>query len=143
MHSKFADEVEKLHGVRYVLQGRNDNGLDCIGLVIYAMNRCGLNPQSRRDYTIGNENYSHDFVRYTSMSCDRIETLDELERGDIILFSGAIGQGAKHCGVYTSDGKHGKIFTHTTKPLTKVVEELLDARWRRLTHSIWRIKDNG
>lgn len=136
MHDTFANEIVKLIGVKFVKQGRNLKGLDCLGIIIYALKQMGFTPPTRSDYSLHGEDYSDDLIRYIKYSCDPVADMSECKRGDLIIFSAFFNGKPKHLGVI--DGA-GDTFIHTNEELGKCVREEINENWQDLTHSIWRI----
>tara|TARA_R110000824_G_scaffold20947_1_gene78566 strand:+ start:704 stop:1123 length:420 start_codon:yes stop_codon:yes gene_type:complete len=138
MHETFADEIEKLVGIRFIKQGRTLQGLDCLGIIIYALKQMGITPKTRDDYSLHGENYSEDLIRYINYSCDPVSDISESQRGDLIVFSAFFNGYPKHLGVIDVAGDS---FIHTNEELGKCVREEMNENWQGLTHSIWRIKN--
>ena len=136
------EEAKKLVGVPFKPQGRNESGLDCLGLILRAYQKCGIEVPSRGNYNIGLENYSESLIHYSSMSHDRIDSIDDVQDGDVLVFSNKPQEPPKHFGFCSNSGKgfEDLIVIHTTSQLGKVVEEQLEQRWFPLLHSIWRLK---
>ena len=131
-----ADAARLLVGTPYHHQGRKAGvGLDCIGVPILAARAAGLDV--------------HDFAAYGPMpvpevlldeiakDCDKVEPSD-MRTGDILCFKSGFTH-PSHFGVLLGDMPERK-FVHAYNKLDRVNVQILDDRWLRLLHSVWRVK---
>ena len=97
----------------------------------------------RDDYNIGSENYSKSMLTHVVISHDRIYSIDDVQDGDVLLFSSRPNSRPKHFGLCSNAGEgfENLVVIHTTSQIGKVVEEQLEQRWFPLLHSIWRLKE--
>lgn len=108
-------------GVRFRHQGREpEQGLDCVGLVIYTRKQLGL---SSFDYL----NYAHTPDPAKLIELLRAELvpieIDEVQPGDVLHFR--VGNNPVHVGLATDNG-----VIHSVANLRGVVEHRLDDEWR-------------
>ena len=79
----YINELVKLNNINYVELGRNEFGVDCIGLPILALSK--LNIKIKEDLSfyspVGN---STDLINALSINC-KLKNFKELEKGDILL----------------------------------------------------------
>lgn len=97
---------EDLLGVPYKLQGRDKNGFDCYGLVIFYEKLLGnFLVDCKAEYpTINNEQYFNDNVS-NILGCSKMKQTDNPRYGDIILFYDRKGR-SNHISVYLYDGDY-------------------------------------
>lgn len=99
-----SDYAKQFEGFKYVYGAENpDTGFDCSGLIYYVFRQFGyrLNRVAKDQNTDG----------------EKIESVDELLPGDIVLFSN--GGAINHCGIYLGndlfihamDSEHGVVIT--------------------------------
>lgn len=93
--SKDADALAKaameLVGTRFRLHGRDPmTGLDCVGLVVCAMEAAGRNAPSPRDYAIRNRSIAH--LLHFAATAGLYEAEGDIAPGDILLASPAPAQ---------------------------------------------------
>lgn len=77
----FVEAARGFLGVPWVHQGRTERGMDCVGLVVLAMRRCGVN--APLDATYGRMQDYLQARRYLDQFCVRV---GQATVGDIILF---------------------------------------------------------
>ena len=146
--SQFLDKVQVIKSLNpaYKQPGDGSNGVcDCIGLIIGAIRRMGLKWTG-----IHGSNYA---ARYQAVNLSKIQSLDELELGDVMLKAYEKGQGKwnlptryhKGYQYYTGDLKdyyhagvvtqlNPVVITHMTSPSIKTLtinsmKELTKYNW--------------
>ncbi len=135
---QFVEEIKRLHGVPFILQGRTASGLDCAGLLAYAGRQTGHEVPTQEDYTV-TENYSERMMAHVAMSSKMLKDRDEWLLGDCMVFAtNELLNHITHIAVLTSIEGDTIKFTHTTPRTQKVQEEILDAHWLPRLHSVWR-----
>lgn len=131
--SEFVAAAQACVGIPFRHQGRNEYGLDCIGLVKFARLKCG--PWALAD--------KHDVTTYRRNPQARLaETLprlatkiDEPELGAIALIQWPRFAHANHVGILTP----GNI-VHAYEEVKRVVETSYREPWLRWTVSLWRLQ---
>lgn len=124
------DSVKKWLGVPYKHNGRNADGIDCLGLVSEFLSDNEVNIPDGDGEKIEKDWYKSDperYVRGLSSYGEKIESMNDLEPLDIICFC-IDGEHITHSGVVINDNK----FIH-----------ILDGRQvtvNRLNHRFWRKK---
>jgi cell wall-associated NlpC family hydrolase len=119
-------------GARFRLQGRNPaTGLDCIGLVIWSAQRCGLTLPDASDYLLSDTPARLD-AALLQASLKQIDPR-VLAAGDMVrLLSG--GQ-PLHLAIYGD-----ATLIHADARLRKVVEHRLTADWRERIVAAYRFE---
>jgi NlpC/P60 family putative phage cell wall peptidase len=118
-------------GTPFHHQGRAAGvGLDCIGLVIVALNATGIAVRDRADY-----GRRPDGKSLTEALTEHGATpADPIQAGDILLFR-YDGQ-PQHVALATG----GETMIHSFAPAGKVVETLIGAYWRRRLVGVYRFE---
>lgn len=98
-------------GRPYVWGGTTPNGFDCSGLVQYAYRQVGVNI-ARTSYAQANNGYS--------------VGLNNLQAGDILLFSYNGGASIEHVAIVTDSSGN---FVHASNPSTGVITGNVNASW--------------
>ena len=107
----FAERARALVGTRFRPQGRDANGLDCIGVIVATF---GIDAdQVRRDYKLSDDHRSD--VRKALLEHFRKVPRTWLRPGDLILMS--VGDRQAHLAVRTDVG-----FVHAHAGIRRVVE---------------------
>lgn len=116
--------------VPYRHQGRNLQGLDCIGLVIYVCQKAGILPAEfeRSDY---GRMPTPELVQRTALYCRRVEAV---EPGLLALIRWPGEPGAGHAAICA-----GATLIHCDRDHGHVVEHGYVGHWVRLTDSLWRL----
>lgn len=120
-------------GTPYHHQGRVAGvGLDCIGVPILAARAAGCEVHDFAGY--GPLPMPEVLLREIAEDCEQIPTA-EAKPGDVLCFKSGLTT-PTHFGVLV-DAEH---FVHAYNKLDRVSVQLLDARWQRALHSVWRIR---
>jgi|WetSurSiteA1Bulk_404760.scaffolds.fasta_scaffold00619_4 cell wall-associated NlpC family hydrolase len=128
----YLKEVRKYVGTPFLHQGRDKNGMDCIGIIVVPLNEVGFfkydNTNYKR-YGLGGE-----IIQILSKHCYEIDwPNEELKAGDILMFS---RQKSQHLAIYT-----GSTIIHANNFVGKVVEHDLDEKWTNLITKVFRYKE--
>jgi murein DD-endopeptidase / murein LD-carboxypeptidase len=111
MAEDYAAAARALVGVRFRLQGRSDNGMDCVGVVLAAY---GLTAASvRRDYSMRGDHAAE--IRSTLERDFRRISRGQSRPGDLLHL--LVAPDRHHFGIKTAAG-----FVHAHGGLGKVVE---------------------
>jgi NlpC/P60 family putative phage cell wall peptidase len=103
-------------------------GLDCIGLVIVALQATGMTVHDRTDY--GRRPDGHSLV--TALKQHGAQRVDEIQAGDILLFR--YDQQPQHVALATSRD----TMIHAFAPAGKVIETNIGDYWRRRLTGVYR-----
>ena len=115
-------------GTRYKHQGRDEFGLDCVGLIIKVAHQCGVTDYDTTNYP--RRPNSHDFIREMKGQLTRLPKR-EIKSGDIIMFR---SRGMPcHVGIKVSPEK----FIHAYLPHKKVTVDPIEA-YKHLIVCGWR-----
>lgn len=122
------EHARALLGVPWRHQGRSDRGLDCVGLVLLAVQRAGAIPADfeRRNY---GRLPGEELARKTGEYCDE---LTNSEPGALILIRWPGVRDASHVALCT-----GETLIHCYRNAGKVVEHGYREPWNRWTDSAW------
>lgn len=112
-------EALTLVGCRYRHRGRNEHGIDCVGVPIVVAWRLGLMEEDVRDYPDRPDGSLLD--RFEEAGCRRISPL-RAQHGDILIFA---ERGTRcHCGIMVEHyGEPGVVHGHLRR--RKVMKESL------------------
>lgn len=128
---EFIKQVKLYVGVPFRHQGRDKNGIDCVGLIVTPLNNMGF-------FTYDNKNYKRyglggEIHKVMKDYCYEVDNIKALKRGDILLFSKGNSQ---HLGVFT-----GYSIIHSNNIIGKVVEHDLTDEWTSLITKVYRYKE--
>lgn len=118
-------------GVPWKHQGRSRLGIDCIGLVVVCARSCGLAVRDRTDY-----GRDPDGTILVALAAHLVPS-DGMSAGDVALLEYARGI-PRHVGII-GEQPEGLSLIHADSRAGKVVEHLIDARWRRRIVGVWRL----
>ena len=123
-------------GLAWLHQGRTPDGLDCVGLVFYALAGVGWYPDDPKwwqwtDYTRRvSEEHILKFARLEAVR--ELTTLDECEVGDVILIRYEGAEAAQHVGILTRKRSDGVVtWIHASTEEGCVVEHRLSPQWKQ------------
>jgi cell wall-associated NlpC family hydrolase len=137
-------------GVRFRHQGRNRNGVDCVGLVIMAAYEIGIATGAEKVSGYSRQPNQKDFDHWCGKFCDklpynRLHGLGrQLEVGDLISFWIEDEGIPRHIAVYTgvdSQGRQRMIHSYA-KENRGVVEMPIDpSYWKQRVSGLYRYRD--
>jgi hypothetical protein len=118
-------------GVRFIHQGRERTGLDCVGLVVRAVTDCGGRPRDCRTYRrLPQDETMH---RLLAEQLDRA-AVDEARRGDVLALH--LRGGYRHCAIVTEVLEPGRAWQIIHALVGRgVVEHRLDGVWLAQHHA--------
>jgi hypothetical protein len=111
MTTDYAARAQALVGTRFRPQGRGEDGLDCVGVILATFEIPAKTV--RRDYRL-NGNHERDMKRALGATF-RAVSLTQLRSGDVMML--AAGPSQRHLAVRTSAG-----FVHAHAGIGRVVE---------------------
>jgi cell wall-associated NlpC family hydrolase len=128
---EFVNHAKKYVGTPFLHQGRDKNGMDCIGVVVVPLNEIGFFEYDNKNYKrygLGGE-----IIEILTKYCYQIDYPNtDLKAGDILMFS---KQKSQHLAIYT-----GYSIIHANNNIGKVVEHDLDDKWKELITRVYRYK---
>ena len=130
--TKYLEKARSYINTPFKHQGRNKNGLDCIGIVVVPLNDIGFftyENKNYRKYGLGGE-----IIDVLSKYCYEVEKPFKYMAGDILLFSKGASQ---HLAIYTD--KNTIIHAHNF--VGKVVEHSLTQDWEINITKVFRYKE--
>jgi cell wall-associated NlpC family hydrolase len=122
------NDAREMLGVRWHHQGRNEYGIDCIGLAIYIAKKRGLSDYDETGY--GRLPESKRLWLALNAQMDRVK---EMQPGDLLLMRFEIEP--QHVAFYTGDS-----IIHALTQARKVVEHPLDQLWLSRVVAIFRFR---
>lgn len=137
--TNIAERARSLKDVPFLHQGRDRNGIDCIGLMAYAVQLPFEQiPPYPRD--------PHDGKLERAM-CDVFgaplltkPTIDQLREGDLaaMQYRGPV----RHVGIVLNHPTIPGVLSliHTDSMVGKVTEHVLDFKWVRRIEKVWRLE---
>ena len=116
-------------GTPFHHQGRKPGiGLDCIGLIIFALQAAAFKVCDRRDYGLRPDGRS----LVAALEAHGARRVDSLRRGDVLLFR--YDRQPQHVALATDENS----MIHSFAPAGKVVETSIGAYWQRRLTAIYR-----
>lgn len=115
-------------GTPFRHQGRDANGIDCVGVPIVIAREFDLLPPTFVDPVYGRAPTGE----IVSMLCDVCEPMDKAVPGSLIVI--AWTKVAAHVAICTGD-----TMIHAYESVGSVIEHGYRGRWVRMTHSVWRM----
>lgn len=126
-----------LVGVRYRHQGRNQNGLDCAGLIIVIAHMLGLTDKDTTAYS--RRPNVPEFTKFMiDTGCTQIR-YDALEHGDIVRLN-TLGWPV-HLGIYEINDRGQEWYIHAYLPHKKVTRNPFTDVVKRDLSSVWRFPE--
>lgn len=106
LRQNFVDELIKLNGIRYQDMGRNEHGLDCIGLPIFALSKLKMKVEGDRTFYSPIAN-GRDLQEALELNC-KTKAFKEMQKGDLLLirYSSTPHHLAIFLGDYYNNGSH-------------------------------------
>ena len=131
----FVDIARGMLHVRWKHQGRTKNGVDCAGLVIYALRGIGRTPTDITGY--GRRPYRNALDAAVRVNFGApLPAGTEPRAGDVLLVRD--GHAApNHVGI-VGDGPHGLTLIHAYATNREVVEMRIDDIWRSKIIGVYR-----
>jgi len=127
------NEAKKYLNTPFLHQGRNKNGLDCLGLILIVLKNLNLYDKEHKDYSFDVDGNSF----YSKLKSNLREIpYNELKNGDIILFN--IAGNPQHVGFYYKENNREMII-HSYNSIGKVVTHELSFKWKRRIYSCFTI----
>jgi len=118
-------EARSWIGTRWIHQGRDRNGIDCIGLVVVVRRALGIGDYDVAGYPrVPDGTFLSHFVRAGGV---RVPIL-EIRPADLLLFR--VARAPCHVGIVTARDGDVIRMTHAHLPRHRVVEELVAHGWR-------------
>lgn len=133
---RLIDDVRNFVGLPYHHQGRDENGLDCVGLIIAALRLQGIDPQAPADY---GKNPPGDLLpRLINQSGLFYEVPpDQRLPGDMLLF--VIRREPQHLGLLVERREDGvEIMVHSADVVMRVQAATLGEAWVRRIAAVYR-----
>jgi cell wall-associated NlpC family hydrolase len=119
-------EARSWLGVSFRHQGRDSNGIDCVGLPIVIARTLGLLPKDF-DTSVYGRLPTGEIIQRLQAVCHQSPVI---KVGSIIVI--AWSKIAAHTAIYT-----GESMIHAYERVGQVVEHGYRGRWIRMTHSAW------
>ena len=136
MKQTIASIAQSCLGVPWVHQGRTLNGLDCAGLVFFALESVGWQARDQEfwswtDYTRRvSEEHILNFMRAEAQR--ELQSLEECEIGDVLLIRYEGAEVAQHVGVLTRKRADGVLtWIHASTEEGRVIEHRLSPEWKK------------
>lgn len=128
-------EARKLIGTPYKHQGRNEIGLDCIGLPLLIFARLDLIGERiwREDYS---RRPNEELVQACDLNMDRAK---RITAGTFLLLQWPRSKHPSHCAIATGPTDTGPRIIHAYGSAQRVVEHGYSGIWPRMLHSAWEI----
>lgn len=134
-----AERARSLIGVPFVHQGRDENGIDCVGLMAHAI-RYDFDKIPPYPPDPVNSELENAMTAAFGPPMFLRPTLGDLREGDLcaMQYRGPI----RHVGIVL---KHPAIpgaltLIHTDAMVGRVTEHILDAKWLRRIEKVWRLE---
>jgi cell wall-associated NlpC family hydrolase len=121
-------QARKYLGIKYKHQGRNEYGLDCLGLVVRVAHDLGLSKDDSTDY--GKIPDGKRLMREIELRLDKVVDYQE---GDLLLMS--FDSNPQHLAIVTDQG-----IIHSYALAKKVVEHRLDEFWKQKIVRAYRFR---
>jgi cell wall-associated NlpC family hydrolase len=126
---EFVKTVRSLIGIPWVHAGRTRAGVDCVGLILLALDELGIHVEVR---PYGRWVREHE-LRARLEQAAKEETQREALPGDLLLLS--VSHRIQHIGVLVLPD----WIVHSHQSVGKVVLERLDGEWGRNVRGVFRI----
>jgi cell wall-associated NlpC family hydrolase len=125
--SKVVAEARALVGVPFQHAGRNEYGLDCLGLIVLAARNAGLDVYDNCSYSqIVNPEF---MAAEIEAAAERLPGLSSVLPGDVVLFS--VAGSPQHMALISEKFDTYMLMVHSYQSAGRVVEHPLDRTWRR------------
>jgi cell wall-associated NlpC family hydrolase len=130
----YLEEARKYIGTPFRHQGRDFNGLDCIGIIVVPLKNLDLIDTNEDSTKYKRYGLSKELVHILEKYCIEVNKAD-MQPGDILLFS---KQNSQHLAIYTGDS-----IIHSNNIIGKVVEHGLDDNVLELVSKVFRYDNRG
>jgi cell wall-associated NlpC family hydrolase len=127
----FIEEARKYINTPFRHQGRDKNGLDCIGIIVVPLINLKMIDKSEDSTKYKRYGLSKNLISILLKYCEIVEKIN-LRPGDIILFS---KQNSQHLAIYTGTG-----IIHANNLVGKVVEHSLSEDTYNTISKVFRYK---
>ena len=120
----------------YHHQGRDENGLDCVGLIIAALRRQGIDPQAPADY--GKSPPGNSLLKHIDQ-CGLFQQVHVGQRqpGDMLVF--VIRSDPQHLGLLVERPAGGpEIMVHSADVIMRVRAATLGEAWLKRIAAVYR-----
>lgn len=133
----FIKESLKCIGIKYKIQGRNEHGLDCLGLPIFVLKKFGVDTDEYDEKGYTNIPDGVKLVKklheYTEYKKDK-----NFENGDLLLMN--FLKNPQHLGIYYNyNGMDYMIHAYDTD--LGVVMHRIDKKWNKRIVAVFKIKE--
>jgi cell wall-associated NlpC family hydrolase len=137
----YIDAARDQIGTTFHHQGRASGvGVDCVGLLVIAAQKLGIEPKDMKRYRrVPN---METLISFIKDSCKRADN-EDIRPGAILVMKWP-RSGALHVGIVSERGTiihaygpGGVRRTRMRQTCGAVVEQSLDARYKRMLHSVW------
>ena len=106
--------AENQLGDPYVLGDEGPDSFDCSGLVYYCLKKAGVSVSRRSAHSYSENN-----------SWTLIESIDDLQRGDLLFFNSNTSERVNHTAIYIG----GSRFIHASSSKGEVVKSSFSSYW--------------
>lgn len=134
-----AARARELKGIPFVHQGRDRNGIDCIGLMAYAIEYDFDKIPAYPRNPVNSELENAMQAAFGSPLLLK-PTIDQLQEGDLaaMQYRGPI----RHVGIVVNHVNLPGVLSliHTDSMVGEVTEHILDAKWLRRIEKVWRLE---
>lgn len=129
-------------GVRFVHQGRNRQGLDCLGLLIASAAAAGIRLQGQCPMAFDERQYSlrpdTELLQLKLAGC--LQQVNDPRVGDVVLFS-ILGRPQHLALVSDYPAANALGIIHAYAPARQVVEHRFDDGWHKRLVQVYRLAD--
>lgn len=124
--AQFIETARSLTHVRWRHQGRDACGVDCAGLVVYALQTMGRPVEDALGY--GRLPYRGRLEHLMRVNLGDPLPKEQMRFGDVVLMHGR-GSAPSHCGILTEYVFGGFAMLHAYAPNREVIEHRIDQSW--------------
>ena len=133
-----SDEIaQDLLGMEFALGGRGkDKKIDCYGVLVHYYREFGLTLPDYNSSEDWGENEDTILSEYANFFT-KLNSIGELQVGDMILFLSHGASAMGHLGVYLGKGK----FIHSYEKIGVKIDSFADKIWKEKAIKFFRVKD--
>lgn len=139
MTLKSVERARSLKDVPFLHQGRDLNGIDCVGLLVYALEYDLDKVPAYPADPINGELENAMAAAFGPAKMNKPIWPQDLREGDVaaLQYRGPI----RHVGIIANHPSIPNVLSliHTDSSVGKVTEHILDAKWLRRIEKVWRI----